>query len=611
MSDIFLSYASEDRERAHEFVKIFERQGWTVFWDRIIPPGGTFDQVIEDELAAAKCTVVLWTKYSIHKNWVKIEASEGLKRGILVPALLDDVPIPLEFRRTQAATFIGWSSGTIPVQPWDHMRLAIMTVIRAGPTAPERVYRTAAEHRRPFSLSRAYHAFAIGLVAGLVLLWVFRADGILPMGKVASGVSAVKPPSRGDLTPVPPADTRPRVVWAQKVGIQTWRNNPILVGNYVFVGSSGATWDRPDQADGLYCLDAASGARLWFVHTKSDFNDAIYHEGLVVGGTDGGEVIAVSSVGDIIWRTTVEGSVYARPVLAGDDVAIATGRGNVYLLSLKDGAKKFTGRVDGPVRAGMASNGRHLWITTTAGSIYRLSATDLTVERKAAVYYPDRFGSPQQSIGDFPKGLERFADDDGTKKYSRASLYGAPLILTDKIIVGFVRETYYSYPAVLAFDADLGNVLWVGSSFGKGADLGNIRFLPAYYAGKLIFGDPYSNRIYALSENTGLRAWTNELGQKMFQHWSSPVVRGDYVFVARHDGLLHKLRAADGSRIWSIYLGRHDGAGISFLKDEALPAVHDDTLWNPDTSSPIFATPAVSSDTIVVGTNEGYLYAIR
>jgi hypothetical protein len=33
-------------------------------------------------------------------------------RGILIPALLDDVKIPLAFRRTQAASFIGWTGST-------------------------------------------------------------------------------------------------------------------------------------------------------------------------------------------------------------------------------------------------------------------------------------------------------------------------------------------------------------------------------------------------------------------------------------------------------------------------------------------------------------------
>jgi hypothetical protein len=68
-----------------------------------------WDQVIETELAQAKCVIVLWSKHSVDSEWVRIEAEEARQRGILVPALLDDVKIPLAFRRIQAAHLVDWS----------------------------------------------------------------------------------------------------------------------------------------------------------------------------------------------------------------------------------------------------------------------------------------------------------------------------------------------------------------------------------------------------------------------------------------------------------------------------------------------------------------------
>ena len=41
MSDIFLSYASDDRSRARSLAEALEAQGWSVWWDRIIPAGRT------------------------------------------------------------------------------------------------------------------------------------------------------------------------------------------------------------------------------------------------------------------------------------------------------------------------------------------------------------------------------------------------------------------------------------------------------------------------------------------------------------------------------------------------------------------------------------------
>jgi hypothetical protein len=108
MSDIFISYASEDRSRAEPIAKALEEQGWSVWWDRTIPPGKTFDQVIEEAINAAGCVVVLWSEESIKSDWVKEEAAIAHERGILVPAKIDPISPPLGFGRIQAADLTDW-----------------------------------------------------------------------------------------------------------------------------------------------------------------------------------------------------------------------------------------------------------------------------------------------------------------------------------------------------------------------------------------------------------------------------------------------------------------------------------------------------------------------
>ena len=101
MADVFITYSRNDREQAAKIVEALRQQGWSVWWDDGIPVGQSFERVIEDALASCSCVVVLWSKSSAESNWVKAEANEGLKRGMLVPVLLEDTPIPLEFRRIQ------------------------------------------------------------------------------------------------------------------------------------------------------------------------------------------------------------------------------------------------------------------------------------------------------------------------------------------------------------------------------------------------------------------------------------------------------------------------------------------------------------------------------
>ena len=135
MSDIFISYAKEDRGKAKDIAEALKQQGFSVWWDRSIPPGETFDTVIEDALDAANCVIVLWSKTSVSSDWVKIEASEGKQRGILIPVLIErDVRIPLVFRRIQAADLRDWE-GKLPHPGFDNL-LKVVAGILGRPVQP-------------------------------------------------------------------------------------------------------------------------------------------------------------------------------------------------------------------------------------------------------------------------------------------------------------------------------------------------------------------------------------------------------------------------------------------------------------------------------------------
>jgi hypothetical protein len=109
MSDIFISYASEDKKRVQSLAHALELKGWSVWWDRRIPAGKSFDEVIHEALKNARSVVVVWTKTSVKSTWVKNESRSGLRRNILFPVmLLDEVEIPLEFEHLQAAHLMDW-----------------------------------------------------------------------------------------------------------------------------------------------------------------------------------------------------------------------------------------------------------------------------------------------------------------------------------------------------------------------------------------------------------------------------------------------------------------------------------------------------------------------
>lgn len=118
MHEVFLSYAREDRERAGVFVAALAKCGVSVWWDRKILPGKSYDSAIEGPLKQAQAAVVLWSRDSVQSRWVKEEASRALEREILIPVLIDDVELPLGFSMLQTANLQGWSGAL------DHPELA-------------------------------------------------------------------------------------------------------------------------------------------------------------------------------------------------------------------------------------------------------------------------------------------------------------------------------------------------------------------------------------------------------------------------------------------------------------------------------------------------------
>jgi len=108
MAEIFLSYAKEDRDVARKMAALLEQAGWSVWWDRRIPAGRTWRDVLEGALRDMRCMVVLWSSHSIESDWVKEEAEEARAVKKLVPVLIETVNAPVGFRTIQAADLTDW-----------------------------------------------------------------------------------------------------------------------------------------------------------------------------------------------------------------------------------------------------------------------------------------------------------------------------------------------------------------------------------------------------------------------------------------------------------------------------------------------------------------------
>jgi formylglycine-generating enzyme required for sulfatase activity len=128
VSDIFLSYAREDLPRVKPVVDALTARGWSVWWDRTIKPGQSFPRVIQGALDEAQCVVVLWSRDSVESDWVQNEARRGHRRRILIPAMLDEVLVPLEFEGLHTADLVGWT-GALPHAGFDDLARAVEGIL--------------------------------------------------------------------------------------------------------------------------------------------------------------------------------------------------------------------------------------------------------------------------------------------------------------------------------------------------------------------------------------------------------------------------------------------------------------------------------------------------
>lgn len=110
MSDVFVSYKTEDRRRVKPLVGALEADGFSVWWDEQIGGGAAWRHEIETQLNAARCVIVVWSKRSVgpEGTFVHDEATRAQQRQVYVPVTIDKVHLPLGFGETQALPLTGW-----------------------------------------------------------------------------------------------------------------------------------------------------------------------------------------------------------------------------------------------------------------------------------------------------------------------------------------------------------------------------------------------------------------------------------------------------------------------------------------------------------------------
>ena len=422
MNDIFLSYANEDGERAHRLAKALEDRGFTVWWDREIPPGKTFDQVIEAELNAARCVVVLWSQYSIRSRWVKTEAAAAAERDCLVPILIDEVPIPFEFKRIQAARLVEWNAQLEPSE-FESVVEAIQDILKrpasfvpSTPSIPKPQVTYKKERSRWFP--------AIGFIAaaflGVALLQQYLKEKAAPVPDSTVNTEAV--PAAGPVSeerpvaaevnssdtasPATPVANAPEEAFQIRIGDRISDGKP---------GPGAGSIDEPFSED-VYVFSAAPRQNVYF--RMIEHSQGMSYIAWQLTDENGMEVFKQClGCGDPGVQTLIRGGKYTLKV--GNEVDRGTGIYSIQLFNVP-APDQFAMKSGGVIRDGVPGRGAGVIETPGAEDVYTFTAPP----RQKVHFRVLEQGTGMAYIN------WRLADENGMELFSQCLGCGDPGVVT-------------------------------------------------------------------------------------------------------------------------------------------------------------------------------------
>lgn len=186
MVDVFISYSRADQASVARLAQAIEAEGYSVWWDKELPPHLSYGDVITEKIAQAKAAVVVWSHTAAKSEWVRAEADMARNQRKLVQTALGDVMPPLPFNQIQYAEIGDWQGE--PDHPgWRKVKVSLSDLCgkRDGsapalPSSPPPVRRKEFEpHAAPLPSSPSrWPLMAGGVVAALALVaagaWTMR-----------------------------------------------------------------------------------------------------------------------------------------------------------------------------------------------------------------------------------------------------------------------------------------------------------------------------------------------------------------------------------------------------------------------------------------------------
>jgi len=358
--------------------------------------------------------------------------------------------------------------------------------------------------------------FFYAVLAPLLLLGSNAfADWTLYRGDAAATGQVSEPGMIGD---------KLKIVWEERLEKGHFEATPIVVGNFVFIGSSHA---------GMQAFDLQTGKPKWTYKIDEDIAaSAAYFDGLVFVGDVAGTLHALdAATGEKKWMFNTKGTIDNSPNIDVQTkrVIIGSQHGTLFALEAATGKQVWEYVTNDQIRCFPSISGRHCFV---AGCDAHLHVVDL----------------------DTGKGLHRIPLESPTGS--------TPLVQGDFAFVGTEGNEF------LAIDWKQEKVLW------RFEMRGGARAPAAYREGTIIFGG-MDRVVYALNAKTGEERWKFNTRGRIE---GGAVIVGNKVYVPSNDSSLYVLDIQNGRQIESVELTGRLSASPAIVPNRIVIATDEGVL---------------------------------
>ncbi len=301
--------------------------------------------------------------------------------------------------------------------------------------------------------------------------------------------------------------------WHSKVGSTEGRAlQPALTADAVYGVSAKGEITR---------LDRKTGKEIWRVNSKMPVSAGVgAGDGLVLIGSNKGEVQAFGEDGKLRWKQFVSSEVLSTPQVADGRVIVRTGDGRITALNEADGKQQWS--YDHTLPSLIVRS--HAGITARRGVAYAGYAGGKLIALKLA----DGSEVWENTVSQ-PRGnneLERISD-----------ITSDPMVSDNEVCA-------IAFQGRLAcYDTDQGSPLWTREI---ASDKG------LFVLGKNLYLTDSQGTVIALDKDSGSTVWKNE--DLLLREVSMPFALNDVVLVGDYEGYLHGLSRADGHLVARIRL---------------------------------------------------------